>query len=176
MPDGYIAGLNGLLLGHCRVARHRIGVFSRDPCRRTRPNMMYPKAPLEIVKTYQKNAFFRNGPRRTRKQRRRNGPAVGDNRGTHQADFFPSNNEADEEMSGIEEEKSPPLCHGTDRKAVLKSKIDRSMANELKKELDRWNLFELYENRFLDLVRGRQIKGLKVLFLIRQYPESREGA
>ncbi len=32
-----------------------------------------------------------------------------------------------------------------------KAKIDHSMANELKKELDRWNLFELYENRFLDL-------------------------
>jgi hypothetical protein len=36
-------------------------------------------------------------------------------------------------------------------KLFEKAKFDRSMANELKKELDRWNLFELYENRFLDL-------------------------
>jgi NH3-dependent NAD+ synthetase len=65
--------------------------------------------------------------------------------------IFPSNNEADEEMSGIEEEKVPHYVMERIEKLFEKAKFDRSMANELKKELDRWNLFELYENRFLDL-------------------------
>jgi hypothetical protein len=33
----------------------------------------------------------------------------------------------------------------------LEARADRTRAPELKKELDRWNLFELYEDRFLDL-------------------------
>jgi hypothetical protein len=54
-------------------------------------------------------------------------------------------------MSGIEEEKVPHYVMERIEKLFEKAKFDRSMANELKKELDRWNLFELYENRFLDL-------------------------
>jgi hypothetical protein len=32
-----------------------------------------------------------------------------------------------------------------------KVQSDRGAAPELKRELDKWNLYELYENRFLDL-------------------------
>jgi hypothetical protein len=33
----------------------------------------------------------------------------------------------------------------------IEARQDRAKARELKAELDRWNLYELYENRFLDL-------------------------
>jgi hypothetical protein len=38
----------------------------------------------------------------------------------------------------------------------VKAKTDRATAGELKLELDRWNLFELYENRFLDLFEDKE--------------------
>ena len=40
-----------------------------------------------------------------------------------------------------------------------KAEADRKYARDLKKELDRWNLFELYENRFLDLFDDDRKKG-----------------
>jgi len=38
----------------------------------------------------------------------------------------------------------------------LDAKKDKSKATELKRELDRWDLFKFYEDRFLDLFRDLQ--------------------
>jgi hypothetical protein len=67
-------------------------------------------------------------------------------------EFFPSvNKEDDEEISSIDEEKVPHYVMEKIERLFLEAKADRTKAQELKKELDRWNLYELYENRFLDL-------------------------
>jgi hypothetical protein len=68
--------------------------------------------------------------------------------------LFPSEKETDEEMSGIDEEKVPHYIMDKIEKLFKKAEADRSAAQELKKELDKWNLFELYEDRFLDLFEG----------------------
>jgi len=149
MPDGYIAGLNGLLLG---IAASR-GIESAcflGTMPSYASNMMYPKASLEIVKTYQKmlSSGMDLGELENSVAEMDQQLATIEERIKQ---IFPSNNEADEEMSGIEEEKVPHYVMERIEKLFEKAKFDRSMANELKKELDRWNLFELYENRFLDL-------------------------
>jgi proteasome assembly chaperone (PAC2) family protein len=149
MPDGYIAGLNGLLLG---VAASR-GIESAcflGTMPSYASNMMYPKASLEIVKTYRKMlssdmdlAELENSVVEMDQQLATIEERI--------KQIFPSNNEVDEEMSGIEEEKVPHYIMERIEKLFEKAKEDRTAANELKKELDRWNLYELYEDRFLDL-------------------------
>jgi hypothetical protein len=58
----------------------------------------------------------------------------------------------DEEMpEDIEEEHVPHYIMDKIERLFDDVKRDRTMAAELKKELDRWNLYELYEHRFLDL-------------------------
>jgi hypothetical protein len=149
MPDGYIAGLNGLLLGV--AASHRI----ESACfLGTMPsyasNMMYPKASLEIVKAFcmllstsvdfselEASAAEMDQQFATIEERIRQ--------------IFPQSQETDEEISNIEHEKVPHYIMDRIEKLFDKAKTDRSVATELKEELDRWNLYELYENRFLDL-------------------------
>ena len=149
MPDGYIAGLNGLLLGV--AASHNI----ESACfLGTMPsyasNMMYPKASLEIVKTFREilgtpldfseletSVSEMDQQFATIEERIRQ--------------IFPQSTEPDEEMSGIEDEKVPHYIMEKIEKLFEKAKSDRQAATELKQELDRWNLYELYENRFLDL-------------------------
>ena len=149
MPDGYIAGLNGLLLG---IAASR-GIESAcflGTMPSYASNMVYPKASLEIVKTYQKmlSSAMDLGELESNVAEMDQQLATIEERIKQ---IFPSNNESDEEMSGIDEEKVPHYVMERIERLFEKAKIDHSMANELKKELDRWNLFELYENRFLDL-------------------------
>jgi hypothetical protein len=59
-------------------------------------------------------------------------------------------------MSGIDEEKVPHYVMDKIEKLFHDAAGNRELAAELKKELDRWNLFELYENRFLDLFRDEE--------------------
>ena len=149
MPDGYIAGLNGLLLGV--AASHNI----ESACfLGTMPsyasNMMYPKASLEIVKIFntvlstpidlselEASVAEMDQQFATIEERIRQ--------------IFPQSADGDEEMSGIEDEKVPHYIMEKIEKLFEKAKTDRQVATELKEELDRWNLYELYENRFLDL-------------------------
>jgi proteasome assembly chaperone (PAC2) family protein len=149
MPDGYIAGLNGLLLG---IAASR-GIDAACLLA-TMPsyaaNMPYPKASLEIVKVFQRifpvtldlaelTASVGEMDRQLAAIEERI------------KQLFPAEKEQDEEMSGIDEEKVPHYIMEKIEKLFQKAEQDRSAARELKKELDKWNLFELYEDRFLDL-------------------------
>jgi len=149
MPDGYIAGQNGLMLG---VANTR-GIDSACllgtiPSYAT--NLTYPKASLEIIKIFvemfnlqldlseiEASAAEMNAQLATIEDRIRQ--------------FFPNNHEEDEEIQGIDEEKVPQFIMDRIEKLFNVVAQDRSKAPELKRELDRWNLYELYENRFLDL-------------------------
>jgi uncharacterized protein len=149
MPDGYIAGLNGLLLGV--AASHNI----ESACfLGTMPsyasNMMYPKASLEIIKIFQK--ILTTGIDLSELEA--NVLEMDQQLGAIEdriKQIFPVSAESDEEISNIEEEKIPHYIMEKIEKLFDKAKIDRSSANALKLELDRWNLFELYEDRFLDL-------------------------
>lgn len=149
MPDGYIAGLNGLLLG---VAASRgidaACLLATMPSYAS--NMPYPKASLEIVKVFQKILSLTLDLEELQS-------SVSDMDQQLAAieerikQLFPSEKDQDEEMAGIDEEKVPHYIMEKIERLFKKVEQDHSAAQELKKELDKWNLFELYEDRFLDL-------------------------
>jgi proteasome assembly chaperone (PAC2) family protein len=150
MPDGFIAGLNGLLLGVAASRRIEAGcMLGTIPSYAM--NFAYPKASLELIKTVariqdlsidtselEENAVEMDQQLAMIEDRIR--------------EFFPSvNKEDDEEISSIDEEKVPHYVMEKIENLFLEARTDRAKAPELKKELDRWKLFELYEDRFLDL-------------------------
>lgn len=150
MPDGFIAGLNGLLLGVAASRRIEAGcMLGTIPSYAM--NFAYPKASLELIRTV---ARIQNFTIDTADLEENAGEmdqqlAMIEDR---IREFFPSvNKDDDEEMSAIDEEKVPHYVMEKIEKLFLEARVDRVKAPELKKELDRWNLFELYEDRFLDL-------------------------
>jgi hypothetical protein len=155
MPDGTIAGPNGLLVGFagkrdieavCLLAG--IPAYAADlPC---------PRAALAIVQT-----LGRLGVIEVEAGELEQEAMVADEAFAQIEDrirdFFSAE-------SGTEEPLPPPhekpLVEGDDIPTYVMDRIerlfeevksDRSKAPELKRVLDRWNLYELYENRFLDL-------------------------
>jgi uncharacterized protein len=149
MPDGYIAGLNGLLLG-VAASRGLDAACLLATMPSYAANMPYPKASLEVVKVLAKvfslNLDFSELS-----------ASVGEMDQQLAAieerikQLFPAEKEQDEEMAQIDEEKVPHYIMEKIEKLFKKAEQDRTAAQELKKELDKWNLFELYEDRFLDL-------------------------
>ena len=157
MPDGYIAGLNGLLLGV--AASRKIDascLLGTIPSYAT--NLSYPKASREIIKMLQKilrvdidMAEMDEAIGTTELQMgeiedriREFFPALGEGGGVSE----------DGEMvepEHVEDEKVPQYIMDKIEKLFMKARADKKNASELKKELDRWKLFSLYENRFLDL-------------------------
>jgi predicted ATP-grasp superfamily ATP-dependent carboligase len=61
--------------------------------------------------------------------------------------------EKDDEEEEVEDDQVPGYVMEKIEKLFGEVKQDRSKAPVLKDELDRWNLYELYEDRFLDLFR-----------------------
>jgi predicted ATP-grasp superfamily ATP-dependent carboligase len=149
MPDGYIAGLNGLLLGV--AASHNIDAscfLATMPSYAA--NMPYPKASLEIVKMFTTllpltvdledlvvNVNTMNPELAAIEEQIRQ--------------LFPAEREQNEDVPDIEDEKVPHYIMEKIEELFRKVKQDHSLAPELKRELDKWNLYHLYENRFLDL-------------------------
>ena len=150
MPDGYIAGLNGLLLGEAAVRHIEAGcLLSTIPSYAM--NFSYPKASLELIKTIARlqNFSIDTADLEESVDEMDQQLAMIEER---IREFFPTvNKEDDEEISSIEEEKVPHYVMEKIERLFLEASRDRAKAAELKKELDRWNIFELYEDRFLDL-------------------------
>lgn len=150
MPDGVIAGLNGLLLGVAASRRIDAGcLLGTIPSYAM--NFAYPKAALELIRTVARiqkfsvdTAELEEGVEEMNQQLAMIEERI--------KEFFPTvNKEDDEEIATIDEEKVPHYVMEKIERLFEVARADRAKAQELKKELDRWNLYELYENRFLDL-------------------------
>lgn len=157
MPDGYIAGLNGLVLG---VAASR-GV---EACcfLGTIPSyassLSYPKASLEIVKTMgsildreidtaelEQSVVAMDKQLAAIEERIR--------------EYIPTAMEGSEEqMPEMNDDEVPRYIMDKIEELFVLVKNDRSQGNRLKEELDRWKLYELYEHRFLDLFKEHEDK------------------
>jgi len=149
MPDGVIAGLNGLLLGVARSRQVEAACFlGTIPAYAT--NLAYPKASMEIIRIFtrmlrveidmaemEQSVAEMDQQLTTIEERIRQftGDAAGE----------------DEELANLDQEKVPQFIMERIEKMFKRAERDRNCAQELKQELDRWKLFELYENRFLDL-------------------------
>jgi proteasome assembly chaperone (PAC2) family protein len=119
MPDGYIAGLNGLLLGVAASRKIEAGcLLGTIPSYAM--NFAYPKASLELLRTVSGVLGF----------------------ALDSAELDEGVGEMNQQLALIEEKIE---------RLFNEARQNRIKATELKRELDRWNLFELYENRFLDL-------------------------
>lgn len=149
MPDGYIAGLNGLMLAIAGAREIDAACFlGTIPSYAT--NISYPKASCAILRTIQnildikldisdleESAEAMDKQLATIEERIR--------------EFFPSAMEKEEEMPDINDEQVPEYIMNRIERLFDVVKKDRSKASELKDELVRWDLFNLYEHRFLDL-------------------------
>jgi len=69
-------------------------------------------------------------------------------------DVFTIEEEAPE--SKPHEKKIPGYIMEKIEKLFIEAKDDKTKASMLKKELDRWDLYKLYEDRFLDLFKTNQ--------------------
>lgn len=154
MPDGYIAGQNGLILG-VAASRQIEAACLLGTIPSYASNLNYPKASLELIKVIN--------------------PIIGVNVDTSDLqegiaamdqqfdlieerirEFIPSlNREEEDEIFEVDDEKVPQVVMDKIERLFQETSLDKSKAPELKAELDRWKIFELYENRFLDLFRDK---------------------
>ncbi len=149
MPDGYIAGLNGLMLGAANTRSIDAACFlGTIPSYAT--SLAYPKASLAILRVLgrildieldfseiEANVEEMDRQLATIEERIKQ--------------IFPSMEERDDEIRALDEDKVPH--HIMERIERLFQIVEREKARapELKAELDRWGLYELYEDRFLDI-------------------------
>lgn len=152
MEGGHISGLNGLLLGFARD-RNIDAVCLLATMPQYAIGLPNPKASGAILDML--------------------GRIIGFSMRTD--DLTPLIKDMDEKMAIIEEKvkdvlsledegtkgpsadkKIPESITTKIEKLFHEAQVDRSNAIMLKKELDRWDLYKLYEDRFLDLFRDKQ--------------------
>ncbi len=149
MPDGYIAGLNGLVLG-VAAPRHIEAACLLGTIPSYATALTYPKASLEIIRLIG-NLFSCDIATEDLET------VVAEMDTQLEAieerikEFFPTINEEHEGTDEIEEDKVPHYIMEKIEKLFGKVSADKTVATELKNELVRWNIYELYEKRFLDL-------------------------
>jgi predicted ATP-grasp superfamily ATP-dependent carboligase len=164
MTEGYIAGLNGVLLGIAKSHSIEAGCFlGTIPLFAT--NLNYPKTSLKIIELMEELLNIDID-----KTELNESIAIADSQ-------FTAIEERIREFSGvilgnIEQIDANPFYEilggqvnvGASSQEVIPQTImekierlfqdaqnDKTRANNLKKELDRWNVYELYEDRFLKL-------------------------
>jgi predicted ATP-grasp superfamily ATP-dependent carboligase len=165
METGFIAGLNGLLLGIASNYDIESGCFlGTIPTFAT--NLAYPKASLEIIKLIEQIFNFevdKNDLEESislvdtqfseiEKKIRELYPEA--------LNMLSDEDDDDDEIEpwkllsendDVEEEEVPRYIMDKIERLFEEVKKDKSKASILKKELDRWKLYELYEHRFLNL-------------------------
>lgn len=156
MPDGYIAGLNGLLLG-VAAARQIEAACLLGTIPSYASNLNYPKASVELIEVVSKmldleidTSDLEEGVTAMAQQFDMIEERI--------REFMPSLNKEDGEegeddagVQEVDEERVPHLVMDKIERLFQETAKDHNKAAELKAELDRWKLYELYENRFLDL-------------------------
>jgi len=152
MEGGHISGLNGLMLGF--AAKRNIDaaclLAAMPQYAINLPNPKASKAVIEVlnkllgvkVDTQELDDYVRDMDERM--------SVIEDK----VKDVFT----VEAEASGFypQEKKIPGYITDKIERLFLESKIDRKKAPELKRELDRWDLYKMYEDRFLDLFKEKQ--------------------
>ncbi len=162
LPEGRVSGLNGLLLG---LAKSRgmgaVSFLATIPQYAIEaPN---PKASKAIVEVFQKvfntavdmtevDERIQEADRIMGEFERRVAQALEALR--RETESRLEGKAAEEEMEGGERPEPHELMAHIER-LFEEAQRDRSKIQELKEELDRWGLFSLYEDRFLDLFSKR---------------------
>lgn len=163
MPSGHIAGLNGLILGIAGNYDIEAGCFlGTIPSFAT--NLSYPKASLSILQLFEEvlgvtvdtteleesihlvDEQYSEIESRIRKYYP---DAVG---GSQEEEDDPKEEwQTLNDIDAVDDEEVPRYIMDKIEKMFEEVHKDKEKAQALKKELDRWDLYELYEHRFLDL-------------------------
>jgi proteasome assembly chaperone (PAC2) family protein len=159
LQDGNIGGLNGVLLGAAAQAgMHGACLLGEMPHIFTQ--LPYPKASLAILEVFSTMAGIDLDFTELQEQVRNTDQQLGELLAQVEKQYgqqFPGGEEDDEEggyrvePAEEEEKKASPVEQERIEELFNNAKRDRSKAFELKRELDRLELFKEYEDRFLDL-------------------------
>jgi len=157
MAEGFIAGLNGLLLG-VAASKSIEAACLLGTIPSYASSLSYPKASLELISVYERilaTTFDTQELRDASNELDQQFAAIEE----RIKEFFPTMNQQDEEIAKLNEEEVPHYIMEKIERLFKDVKKDKSKAGHLKDELVRWNLFELYEKRFLDLFRDEDTQG-----------------
>jgi hypothetical protein len=157
MEEGQISGLNGLLIGYAKQAGiEAVCLLATMPVYAV--NFPNPKASKALVDILMKMTGIQvetdtiTGAVTDMEQKME---SIEQNlRGT-----FLEHKEGAADNAGAEQPEEPgkvpqPVLDRI-QKMFREAKLDRNKANALKEELDRWNLYKMYEDRFLNLFKEK---------------------
>ncbi len=160
MQSGYIAGLNGLMLGVAANYDIEAGCFL-GTIPSFAANLAYPKASLEIIRLMEKVFAIKVDTAELEKSIELVDTQFSEIESKIRELYPDAMEEEDEEnepwkiaaptAEEVEEDEVPRYIMDKIEQLFDEVKKDRSKAPMLKKELDRWKLYELYEHRFLSL-------------------------
>jgi uncharacterized protein len=158
LPSGFVNGLNGLLLGIAASQEIEAACFLA-----TIPSyaaaIAYPKASLAIIHTIARFTKLEVETMEMQSEVEAS-DAVLENIEERMRDFFTESGVASagtgakeglEERGDVNNGEIPAFVMQRIEHLFEKVGADHEKAAELKAELDKWNLYSLYEDRFLDL-------------------------
>lgn len=154
LDQGQISGLNGLLLGFAGLRDIEAACFLA-----TMPqyavNIPNPKASREILRVFENLLEIKIDMANLDEAVVQMSQTMSDIEDRIQKTFMNSDMFEEEEKEEIEEDKVPQYVMEKIESLFQEVKMKRSneKATQLKKELDHWNLYSLYEDRFLGLFR-----------------------
>lgn len=152
MEEGQISGLNGLLIGFA-ISRKIEAACLLATMPLYAINFPNPKASKALVEAFQK---ILNIQYIDMKEIDINIQDMGTKMEMVEEkikEVFPLEKE---DKKQDQEEKTPHYVLEKIERLFREAKIDRRKAHLLKEELDRWNLYKLYEDKFLDLFKEHQ--------------------
>lgn len=154
LEEGRIGGLNGVLLGVAAENDMR-GACLLGEMPRVFAQLPFPKAALSVLETFTAMARLEIDLGELREQAQTMDSKLAALYSQMERAFSEQQEEGSEEeaFSVQESDESPIALEDEQRLEELfaKAREDRSKAYELKRELDRLELFKAYEDRFLDL-------------------------
>ncbi len=163
LEDGHIGGLNGILLG--AAAEHGLpGGCLLGEMPHIFAQLPYPKASLGVLAAFRTIAQIEIDLAELAEQANEMNEKLGELLSQMQQAMRqggPGEEERDETTEAIRHEAAEPEgISSEDRERIERlfeqAKQDRSSAYELKRELDRLEVYREYEDRFLDLFKKRE--------------------
>jgi proteasome assembly chaperone (PAC2) family protein len=154
LEDGQISGLNGVLLGvAAEMSLHGGCLLGEMP--HLFAQLPFPAASLAVLKIFSKLAGVEIDLSELSQQAKEMGEKLGEILAEVQRKIEEQQGGEEEEGESFLPPPEEPRVSPSDERRIdrlfEKAQSDRSKAYELKAELDRLGVFDLYEDRFLDL-------------------------
>ena len=158
LETGQISGLNGVLLGvAAELGLHGACLLGEMP--HLFAQFPFPAAALAVLQSFGKMARIEIDLGELSRQAEETGKQLGEVLAQLEEKIKEQGETEEEPEFSIQPEEEPRLSPADERKIQRlfeNARENRSKAYELKGELDRLGVFDLYEDRFLDLFKKRE--------------------